>query len=97
MSSEYGKVRITHVNAKYPGEGFLGRVSLWAMNIKNSLLCKWALSNEDISEYNSILDIGCGGGWGLDYLSKLAKHGIIQGIDQSPASIRNSKRYNSRG
>lgn len=84
------------VNAKWPREGFSGRVSLWAMNIKNSLVCKWTFSDEDISKCKHILDIGCGGGWGLDYLSKLAKHAIIQGIDQSPASIRNSKKFNNR-
>ena len=42
--------------------GWLGRFSLWTMNIRHAKLTDWGLEHVSIKRGDVILDVGCGGG-----------------------------------
>ena len=74
--------------------GLLGRFFLWNMNSRHSKVTDWGLAHIPLDKYQTILDIGCGGGRTLTKLAA-ATQGKVYGIDYSEASVAASKRINA--
>ena len=71
-------------------EGYL----LSAMNLWNTPLSLWGLSQVHIPKDAEILDIGCGGGKTISRLLKKAPEGHVYGIDSSFRAVDFSWRLN---
>jgi ubiquinone/menaquinone biosynthesis C-methylase UbiE len=76
--------------------GWLGRYSLWRMNISHSKLTDWGLSHVSIAPHFTILDVGCGGGRTVSKLAALTTQGKVFGVDFSDASVAASRKTNAR-
>jgi SAM-dependent methyltransferase len=76
--------------------GWLGRYSLWRMNISHSKLTDWGLQHVSIAPHFTILDVGCGGGRTVSKLAALAQQGKVFGVDFSDASVAASKKTSAR-
>lgn len=79
-----------HVHAGPKTEGYL----LSAMNLWNTPLSLWGLSEVSLAEDAEILDIGCGGGKNLRRLLEKAPKGHVSGIDSSFRAVDFSYRLN---
>ncbi len=66
------------------------------MNASHSNLTDWGLGHISIENYNTILDIGCGGGRTVNKLAAIATQGKVYGIDYSEASVAVAKKTNAR-
>jgi SAM-dependent methyltransferase len=77
--------------------GWMGRFTLWRMNLSHSRLTDWGLSHIAIAKDATILDIGCGGGRTVNKLAAAACEGKVYGVDYSEASVAASKRTNAAG
>jgi ubiquinone/menaquinone biosynthesis C-methylase UbiE len=76
--------------------GWLGRVTLWRMNLSHSKVTEWGLSHLSIGKADTILDVGCGGGATIARLADLASEGKIYGVDYSEDSVAASRKTNQR-
>jgi ubiquinone/menaquinone biosynthesis C-methylase UbiE len=76
--------------------GWLGRLSLWRMNLSHSKLTDWGLQHVSLAPSFTILDVGCGGGRTVSKLAALATQGKVFGVDFSDASVAASKKTNAR-
>ena len=76
------------LNAGGP-KGMWGKLMLNAMNIEHTNLSIWGLSHLPKNNYETALDVGCGGGLNLIRLSEIAC-GKVFGIDVSPLSVKES-------
>ena len=72
---------------------FVGRT----MNLSHTPNRRWGLSYVDIASDAVILDVGCGGGKGVQDMSRLASSGKVYGIDISEDMVRLASSVNSRG
>jgi len=66
------------------------------MNLGHFGLTSWGLSKVEIPEQANILDIGCGGGRTLEYLSSQVKLGKTVGIDYSEDAVAVSRKRNQK-
>ena len=66
------------------------------MNSSHSKLTDWGLQYISITNYDTILDVGCGGGRTVNKLAAIATQGKVYGVDYSEESVAFSKRTNSR-
>ena len=57
-------------------------------------LAEWGLSFLPVSDADSILDIGCGGGANIARLLDRAPRGTVAGVDYSPMSVEVSAQHN---
>jgi ubiquinone/menaquinone biosynthesis C-methylase UbiE len=76
--------------------GWLGRLTLWRMNLSHSRLTDWGLSYASVKDRNAILDVGCGGGKTIDKLAAMAPQARVYGVDHSEESVAAAKRTNAR-
>jgi ubiquinone/menaquinone biosynthesis C-methylase UbiE len=76
--------------------GWLGRFSLWRMNLSHSKLTDWGLEHISIASHDTILDVGCGGGRTVSKLAAIATQGKVYGVDYSDESVAAAKRTNAR-
>lgn len=76
--------------------GWFGRILVRGMNLGHSGLTRWGLSKVEIPEQANILDIGCGGGRTLGYLSSQVKLGKTVGIDYSEDAVAVSRKRNQK-
>src|SRR5215470_11619189 len=76
--------------------GWLGRFSLWRMNVSHSKLTDWGLGHVSIENRYTILDVGCGGGRTVNKLASIASEGKVYGVDHSEESVAITKRMNSQ-
>jgi ubiquinone/menaquinone biosynthesis C-methylase UbiE len=76
--------------------GWLGRFTLWRMNISHSRLTDWGLAHISIAPHCAILDVGCGGGRTVKKLAAIATQGKVYGIDYSEESVAATKAVNAR-
>jgi len=76
--------------------GWLGRFVLWRMNISHSRVTDWGLSHISITDTDTILDVGCGGGRTLSKLAERATQGKVYGVDYSEESVNASRKINAR-
>ena len=86
----------THVSQCQKPSGWLGRFTLWRMNASHSKLTDWGLSHVSVSERDTILDVGCGGGKTVSKLAAMAPEGKVYGVDFSEESVAVSKKTNAR-
>ena len=82
------------LNARKP-EGELGNELINHMNENHEGLCRWSLSHLNISEYDKILDIGCGGGVNVERFLKKTRNKVF-GIDYSPLAVERSIKLNEK-
>lgn len=80
------------LNARKP-EGKLGNELIDHMNENHESLARWSVGHLNISEYDNILDIGCGGGVNVQRFLKMTK-GKVFGIDYSPLAVERSAELN---
>jgi ubiquinone/menaquinone biosynthesis C-methylase UbiE len=76
--------------------GWLGRFSLWRMNVSHSKLTDWGLEHVSIENHYTILDVGCGGGRTVNKLAAIATEGKVYGVDYSDESVAATKRTNAQ-
>ena len=73
-------------NAGKP-KGLWGKLMISTMNVEHTELSWWGLSFLPAREYNTGLDIGCGGGMNIIRLADICL-GKVHGIDVSPLSVK---------
>jgi ubiquinone/menaquinone biosynthesis C-methylase UbiE len=76
--------------------GWIGRFTLWRMNLSHSKLTDWGLGFISVGNQNTILDIGCGGGRTVSKLAAIAAQGKVYGVDHSEESVAAASRMNAR-
>ena len=74
--------------------GWPGRLLVRGMNNAHGQMTDWALSHLSVQDSRALLDVGCGGGGALLWLSELAPMAELHGIDYSPQSLRVAARTN---
>ena len=89
-------VRNTLENQCSKPTGWLGRFSLWRMNMSHSKLTDWGLEHVSIESRYTILDVGCGGGRTVNKLAAIATEGKVYGVDYSDESVAATKRMNAQ-
>jgi ubiquinone/menaquinone biosynthesis C-methylase UbiE len=88
--------RNTPINQCSKPTGWLGRFTLWGMNLGHSKLTDWGLEHISIENHHTILDVGCGGGRTVGKLAAIATQGKVYGVDYSDESVAATKRTNAR-
>ena len=73
-------------------KGRLGKIQLKSMNKEHTPVALWGLKHLNISEDDTILDIGCGGGINIKRMAENAKK--VYGVDYSLESVNLSKEVN---
>ena len=76
--------------------GWLGRFTLWSMNMHHSKVTDWGLKHISIGKHDTILDVGCGGGRTVHKLAAIATEGKVYGIDYSEESVAAARRTNEQ-
>ena len=74
--------------------GGLGRVAGRVMARMNRGVIEWAVDRLDVGVAESVLEVGCGPGVGLELLARQAPEGQVVGVDQSPAMVAQAVRRN---
>lgn len=80
------------INARNP-KGELGNELLDKMNINHEGLARWSLSHLDVSNDDTILDIGCGGGVNVKRFLEMTENKVY-GIDYSKLAVGRSIKLN---
>ena len=88
--------RSAHVSQCKKPRGWLGRYTLWRMNVSHSRLTDWGLGHVPVEKGCTILDVGCGGGKTVSKLAAMAAEGKVYGVDFSEESVAVSKKTNAR-
>jgi ubiquinone/menaquinone biosynthesis C-methylase UbiE len=83
------------VNQCSKPSGWLGRFTLWRMNLSHSKLTDWGLEHIPLENHRAILDVGCGGGRTVNKLAAIAARAKVYGIDYSQESVAATKRTNA--
>ena len=76
-------------------EGEEGKAILKRMNVSHEMLRRFAFSCVSWPEHLHILDIGCGGGAAIRELLEIAPDSVVEGIDYSQESVRQTAEYNA--
>ena len=66
--------------------GLGGKLMVAMMNLGHSPMTRWGLPPNA-----KVLDCGCGGGANIKRLLKKCPHGVVKGIDYSPASVEKAR------
>lgn len=82
-------------NARKP-KGFWGRVMIGTMNRGHAQLTAWALSHWRMDSEDTILDIGCGGGKALAWISAQLTQAQLYGLDYSETSVQCARKENEK-
>lgn len=78
-------------------EGFLGKVMLSGMNGGgHAKLANFGLDKLPKKEFNSIADLGCGGGRNISELLRRYKDSFVTGVDYSELSVEKARQYNKK-
>lgn len=77
-------------------QGRFGAFWVRTMNIAHSRLTRWGLSHVKISESDTILDVGCGGGKTVKRLAEMTPEGKVYGIDYPEACVAIANSVNRR-
>lgn len=88
--------RSAHVSQCQKPRGWLGRYTLWRMNVSHSKLTDWGLEHVSVEKRHTVLDVGCGGGKTVSKLAAMATEGKVCGVDFSDESVAVSKKTNAR-
>jgi ubiquinone/menaquinone biosynthesis C-methylase UbiE len=74
--------------------GFFGCLLGHLMAADHKELTGWTLDQLQIKDNNSVLDIGCGSGVGIEKLNMIVTNGYIVGIDYSHVMLRQAAKRN---
>ena len=88
-----GLVKILLTQCSKP-RGWLGRITLRNMNRGHAELTAWGLKHISVQSWDTILDVGCGGGVTVARLAAMAPEGKVCGIDYSEESVAASRKAN---
>ena len=88
-----GLVKILLTQCSKP-RGWLGRITLRNMNRGHAELTAWGLKHISVQSWDTILDVGCGGGVTVARLAAMAPEGKVCGIDYSVESVAASRKAN---
>ncbi|MBQ7190542.1 MAG: methyltransferase domain-containing protein [Kiritimatiellae bacterium] len=83
-------------NFRKPGLWWGARLALRMMNNHHRALQEFAAQYFMVPEDGVVLDIGCGGGFLIDFLLRRSPRALVYGIDHSPLSVKQSLRYNRK-
>jgi len=83
-------------NFRKPGVWWGARLALRMMNKHHRALQEFAAQYFMVPEDGTILDIGCGGGFFIDFLLRRSPRALVYGIDHSPLCVKQSLRYNRK-
>jgi len=75
-------------------EGILGNILVSMMNIGHAPFIREVLEQIEIHPNDTILDIGCGGGYAIDQMLK--RGGTACGVDISDVSVRKASKVNRK-
>lgn len=75
-------------------KGMGGKFILTMMNSGHAKLSEWAIEHICINDFDSVLDIGCGGGANIARFIKKCPNGFVAGIDYSEESVKFSRKMN---
>ena len=78
-------------NFKNP-KGRLGKFILNQMNDKNSQVSLWGINHFQISQNDTIIDIGCGGGVNINQMKRHSPKKIY-GVDISEESVKKAREF----
>lgn len=76
-------------------KGFLGALAGWLMGRLSVELNRWAVTHLDVQPSDQVLEIGFGPGLGIAFISGLATHGLVVGVDPSPVVMRQARKRNA--
>ena len=76
--------------------GIVGKILLGIMNGAHRQMTRWGLAHIVIPNNGAVLDVGCGGGKTIKYMSKHSGAAKLYGIDISPASVSATLRANKK-
>jgi SAM-dependent methyltransferase len=76
--------------------GIPGRLILALMNSRHGRVTDWGLAHIAVGVEDTILDVGCGGGWTVNKLAAMAPAGKVYGIDHSRASAIAARKANTK-
>ena len=76
--------------------GWLGRFTLWRMNLSHSRVTDWGLAHIAVDKRDTVLDVGCGGGATVGKLASMAAEGKVYGVDHSETSVAAAAKRNAR-
>lgn len=71
--------------------GLGGKLMVAMMNLGHSPMTRWGLRFLRLAPNAKVLDCGCGGGANKKRLLKKCPHGVVKGIDYSPASVEKAR------
>jgi SAM-dependent methyltransferase len=74
--------------------GWAGRLVGHAMALQHRSLTRWAIDQMDVTPFDSVLDMGCGGGMAIKLLSRVTPEGFVAGLDYSQDMVRQACRRN---
>ena len=86
---------ITKIGNPAKPTGEAGSQMLERMNDSHYEVTGWALDFFHFTDTDNILDIGCGGGRTLHRMSERSRRGKLTGVDYSPVSVEESRKYNA--
>ena len=75
-------------------EGVCGHVTGALMGLINHLPNRHAVKLLDIQDQDDVLEMGFGPGWALKKIAKLARGGMVTGVDWSPTMFRQAQARN---
>ncbi len=90
-------MRITQLikNANLPHDPFWGRLMILKMNLFHSQLSRWGFRSLGAVKGARALDVGCGGGRNVARLRRRLHGGFSAGVDLSPLSVAEARRWNA--
>ena len=75
--------------------GLLGRLMGSLMNWRHRPLSRWTIELMNIRPDDFVLDIGCGGGMAIKEIAKIAKVGVVAGVDYSKIMVQQALKRNA--
>lgn len=75
--------------------GFGGVLAGWLMGRVGVEQNRWAVNHVGVQPTDHVLEIGCGPGLGVEFLSKLATEGLIVGLDPSSVVLKQARKRNA--
>jgi ubiquinone/menaquinone biosynthesis C-methylase UbiE len=76
--------------------GLFGRFVGMGMNTGHGRLRLWGMSHVSINPGAFILDVGCGGGKGVQEMARVASDGKVLGIDYSEEMVKLARKINKK-
>lgn len=77
-------------------QGVVGKIMTWIWSGYFKGLNEWGLTLIDIQDYDSILDVGFGGGSNIDLMASENEHCVIQGVDISEEAVTTATDINRK-